>query len=195
MAIPGTTWTRVTTNEGNVFYFEKETKRSEWSVPEDIREDVAALEAEEQAKRQQVEKEDREQTEKERLERLKEMERVRLEVMEDRKRQAVKRKEREENGEAGEPDAKVAKQEEGDGEFGPQNEEDEEAWMKAVAAEFADADKAVEAEKVRDKAAVEREEEEAAKKVFSVPEKVNVTLEEGRALFKVGSSRPCQASR
>jgi transcription elongation regulator 1 len=189
--IPGTGWTRVTTNEGNVFYFEKESKRSEWSVPEEIREEVAVLQAEEEVRRVEAEREEKERAEVERMERLKERERLREEVEEERKRKAVererKRKEREEDGEEEEePDAKVSKTDgEGDGEFGPQNEEDEEAWMKAVAAEFADADKALKAEQKRDKENLEREEEEAAKKVFAVPEKVNVTLEEGRALFKV----------
>lgn len=188
----------MTTNEGNVFYFEKESKRSEWSFPEEIKEEVSVLEAEEQTRREEVEREEKEMAEAERLERVRERERVRAEVEEERKRKAMKRKEREENGEEPEPDSKVARKggeegEDGDGgEFGPQNEEDEEAWMKAVAAEFADADKAVEEEKIKDKETLEREEEEAAKKVFSVPEKVNVTLEEGRALFKVGLEFRCR---
>ncbi len=49
--IPGTTWTRVKTTEGNVFYFDKETKLSEWTVPESIKAEVAALEAEEKARK------------------------------------------------------------------------------------------------------------------------------------------------
>ncbi len=199
VVIPGTSWTRITTNEGNVFYFEKESKRSEWSVPEEIKEEVAVLETEEAARKEAAEREEKEKAEAERLERLRERERIRAEVREERKRIALKRKEREDNGEGGEPGSKMAKRdgengdEEGEGEFGPQNEEDEEAWMRAVAAEFADADRAVEEEKIKDKETVEREEEEAAKKVFAVPEKVNVTLEEGRALFKVGT-RQCGGS-
>lgn len=34
--VPGTSWIRVKTNEGNVFYMNKETKKSEWTVPEEI---------------------------------------------------------------------------------------------------------------------------------------------------------------
>lgn len=34
--VPGTSWIRVTTTEGNVFYMNKETKKSEWTVPEEI---------------------------------------------------------------------------------------------------------------------------------------------------------------
>ena len=42
--IPGTDgWFRVTTTHGNVFYAQKGTKRSEWIVPEEIREQVEAM--------------------------------------------------------------------------------------------------------------------------------------------------------
>ncbi|WFD35963.1 hypothetical protein MCUN1_002834 [Malassezia cuniculi] len=44
VAIPGTDgWLRVTTTHGNVFYAQKGTKRSEWHVPEEIREQVEAM--------------------------------------------------------------------------------------------------------------------------------------------------------
>lgn len=55
--IPGTDgWLRVTTTHGNVFYAQKKTKRSEWTVPEEIREQVEAMEPKEepQAKRMRV---------------------------------------------------------------------------------------------------------------------------------------------
>lgn len=35
--IPGTSWIRVKTSEGNVFFMDKETKRSEWVVPDEIK--------------------------------------------------------------------------------------------------------------------------------------------------------------
>ncbi|WFD41431.1 hypothetical protein MPSI1_000058 [Malassezia psittaci] len=42
--IPGTDgWMRVTTTHGNVFYAQKKTKRSEWDVPEEIRDQVDAM--------------------------------------------------------------------------------------------------------------------------------------------------------
>ena len=42
--IPGTDgWLRVTTTHGNVFYAQKKTKRSEWTVPEEIRAQVEAM--------------------------------------------------------------------------------------------------------------------------------------------------------
>ncbi len=186
--IPGTSWTRVTTNEGNVFYFEKESKKSEWSVPDEIKSEVEQLEAEEKARREEEEKEDR-------LEKLKEAERVRLEIEEERKAMLEarvkaaegKRKEREENGEP-ERETKVAKTEgeTEDGLAGPVNDEDEAAWMRAVAAEFSAADSELKDEQERSEEVKRAEEVEAAKKVFSVPTQVNVTIEEQRALFKVG---------
>jgi transcription elongation regulator 1 len=195
--IPGTSWTRVTTTEGNVFYFEKESKRSEWTVPEEIREAVEALEAEEREQKAKEEEEEEEKRKAERLEKLREQERIRLEVEEERKRKAEKRKaERDAEGGAGMGDgerkAKMAKtdgegeeeEEEDDGLYGPEDEQDEAEWMKAVAAEFAAADQAEQEENEKTKEATERDEAEAAKKVFAVPEKVNVSLEEGRALFK-----------
>lgn len=43
--IPGTDgWLRVTTTHGNVFYAQKKTKRSEWTIPHEIRDQVLALE-------------------------------------------------------------------------------------------------------------------------------------------------------
>ncbi|KAG8916342.1 hypothetical protein FRC01_003219 [Tulasnella sp. 417] len=47
-AIPGTSWSRVKTSEGNIFYFNKGKKESVWEVPEEIAEAVAELEQEEE---------------------------------------------------------------------------------------------------------------------------------------------------
>ena len=41
--IPDTTWLRVVTNHGNVFYSNKETRTSTWETPEEIADAVAAL--------------------------------------------------------------------------------------------------------------------------------------------------------
>jgi transcription elongation regulator 1 len=184
VSIPGTTWTRVTTSEGNVFYFEKESKRSEWTIPDELKEAVAAMEAAEQEEREAAEREKKEKEEAERIERIKERERIRLQIEEEREK---KRKAREENGEEPEErESKVARKEKaGDGDYEPEDPEDQEAWAKAVAAEFAEQDAITKAKEEEDKAKAEREEEEAAKKVFAAPGKVNVTVAEGRALFKV----------
>lgn len=185
--VPGTTWTRVTTSEGNVFYFEKESKRSEWTVPEEIKDAVAAMDQVERDEKERAEREKKEQEEKERIERIKERERIRLQIEEEREK---KRKIREENGEDAEEDreSKVPKKD-----YEPENEEDSEAWSKAVAAEFAELDAATKAKEEENKAEAEREEQEAAKKVFSAPGKVNVTVAEGRALFKASHITPTLA--
>ena len=210
VTVPGTGWQRITTSEGNVFYYEKETKRSEWSIPAEIKEEVAELEAEEKQLKDEAAKQEREKKEAERLERLREQERIRAEIEEERKKKlafiAAKRKA---DAEAKEGEAKRAKTEapteengqhgqeqqgdEGDVDdeaYGPQDEEDEEEWMKAVAAEFAQADQEKQEQEEKARKELQLNTEEAAQKIFAVPEKVNVSLEEQRALFKV-SCCPC----
>ncbi|XAO23748.1 hypothetical protein I312_102528 [Cryptococcus bacillisporus CA1280] len=190
--IPGTSWMRITTTEGNVFYFEKENKRSEWTVPDEIKEAVAQLEEEERKKKEEKEREEQEKIEQERIEKLKELERIRAEVEAERKKKEEAEKERKrkqrEDGEDDAPEEKKAKvgdqEQQEDDVVGPEGEEDEEAWMKAVAAEFAEKDAQTKKDLEEQDEKTKDEEAEAAKKVFAVPEKVNVSVEEGRALFK-----------
>ncbi|PWN50593.1 hypothetical protein IE53DRAFT_368777 [Violaceomyces palustris] len=76
VAVPGAPgWFKVTTNHDNVFYTHVETKRSEWTVPEEIREQVRLMEVEERRKKQEEEEEES------RVKRLKEEE--------ERKREAI----------------------------------------------------------------------------------------------------------
>ncbi|BGO91097.1 hypothetical protein NBRC10512_005811 [Rhodotorula toruloides] len=63
--IEGTPWIRVTTNKGNVFYNNKETKESLWTVPDEIKEQAEALEKEEQEAKEREEREQREKEEAE----------------------------------------------------------------------------------------------------------------------------------
>lgn len=65
LPIEGTDWIRVTTNKGNVFYNNKETKESLWTVPEDIKKQIEALEKREKEEREAKEKAEREEREKE----------------------------------------------------------------------------------------------------------------------------------
>ncbi|BEI87779.1 uncharacterized protein CcaverHIS019_0104970 [Cutaneotrichosporon cavernicola] len=179
--IPGTGWTRVTTNEGNVFYFEKETKRSEWTIPDEIAEAVAAFDASEAQERKQ-------KAEEARIERLREQERVRAEVAEERKRKAEEKKRKADAAAEGAPGAKKSKAAEESGGFveddGAPEVEDEVEWKRAVAAEFDAVDRRKAADAAKEEGDAEKAGEEAAKKVFAVPEKVQVSAEEGRALFK-----------
>jgi transcription elongation regulator 1 len=73
--IPNTTWVRVTTSEGNVFYFESESKKSEWTIPDEIKDEVEAMDRAEQEEKEKEERERRAKEDAERLERLRERER------------------------------------------------------------------------------------------------------------------------
>lgn len=57
--IPGTSWLRVKTNAGNVFFTHKEKKESVWEVPEEIAHAVEELEREEAEAQQLKEVEER----------------------------------------------------------------------------------------------------------------------------------------
>ncbi|GAA5880153.1 hypothetical protein JCM16303_001231 [Sporobolomyces ruberrimus] len=67
LPIEGTDWIRVTTNKGNVFYNNKETKASSWTVPEEIKEQVEELEKREKEEKEKEEKEERKREEEERI--------------------------------------------------------------------------------------------------------------------------------
>lgn len=125
------------------------------------------------------------------MERIREQERIRAEVAEERKRKAEEKKRKAADQGEGAPELKAQKrdEEEAEEQYAPEGE-DEEAWMKAVAAEFAEADKKAAADAEDAEAAQKKAEEEAAKKVFAAKAEVKVSLEEGRALFKVSSPTP-----
>ena len=172
-----TGWQRVTTNEGHTFYFHKETKRSEWTVPDEIAGEVKKMDEEaERLKREEAERE-KAKKEEERLARIREVERIRAEIAEERKRKAAEEEQ---------APAKKAKVEADEEKYAPEGEEDEEAWQRAVAAEFAEKDQKAKEDEAEAQEKLKEEEAEAAKKVFAVPKQVNVSLDEGRALFKVG---------
>ncbi|GAA5838206.1 hypothetical protein JCM9279_004156 [Rhodotorula babjevae] len=57
--IEGSDWVRVTTNRGNVFYNHKDTRESVWTVPDDIKEQVEALERKEREDKEREEEHDR----------------------------------------------------------------------------------------------------------------------------------------
>lgn len=112
-----------------------------------------------------------------------------------------------EDGDQGGSDKGDEATKKGDGEVGP---EDEEAWQRAVAAEmgieYVHPDErirrekeAIETAKREEQEAVARQEDEARKALFAsgpLPAgKVEMTVEEGRALFKVGHNRLYPALR
>ncbi|KAJ9112177.1 hypothetical protein QFC20_002358 [Naganishia adeliensis] len=217
--IPNTTWTKVITTEGNVFYTEKTSKKSSWTIPEDIKEEVEAYEAEQRAQRIREEEEARLKAEEEKAAAERERERIRKELEEERRRKqqeeekkrrafeqerAENEKKRKAEGadgsgedEASRPakvpklegedetqDAAVEEEDDDEGQAGPEDADDEEAWQRAVAAELAVEHAEQQAIKNAEKKAKKQAEEEARVAVFNAPTKVEFTTEEARALFK-----------
>ncbi|PWN36888.1 uncharacterized protein FA14DRAFT_117587 [Meira miltonrushii] len=191
-AIPGADgWFRVRTNLGNTFYAHKESQRSEWIVPEEIKEQVQVMERakrqqkEELAQRQREEKAHAEQVRREEQRRKEEQEIKRKEA-ERMKREGKLRKEQEkeeriqrerlrtlqevnkrkrENGPEDQSEngisEKKARSSIENSTAAERDEEDEEAWQKRIAAEMA-----AESE-VEDGAAANRElTAEQAKAIF-----------------------------
>lgn len=176
--IPGTEWIRVVTTEGNTFYTHKAKKESVWTVPEEIKDAVANLEKEEA--RNEIEKEEKAKIAE--RERLVEAERIKAEVQEAMKRKA-------EDAPVDEvvisKKARVEDEEEEDSE--EEESEEEEEWQREAAAQLAaeaeEERKRVEEEEKRLK---EEAEEEARKaKEHPMPERVDLSIEEAKALFKV----------
>jgi hypothetical protein len=174
--IPGTDWLRVTTTEGNVFYSNKTTKQSSWTVPPEIIGAVHALEQEENAPPFAPE-------------------------ASEAKAKAAKDGKRKRDGEQIVPleelvskKAKIDEEEEGDSEEDSDDEEEEE-WQREAAEQLA---REAEEERIRRREEAKRkeeeerkakEEEEKAKNMLklNMPEKVELSVEEGKALFKVCS--------
>jgi flagellar biosynthesis GTPase FlhF len=176
--IPGTDWLRVKTTEGNVFYSNKATKQSSWTVPPEIVAEVNALEQQEQAPppapdvskakaKAAKDKEGKRKRDEEQIVPLDEL---------------VLKK------------AKIEEDEEEDSE-GDSNDEEEEEWQREAAEQLA---REAEEERIRQEEEAKRkeeeerrakEEEEKAKNMpkLNMPEKVELSVEEGKALFKVRS--------
>lgn len=180
--IPGTDWLRVKTTGGNTFYSHKIKKESVWTVPDEIRDIVEKLEREESEERKQSKRDadaDAEEVarEKER-EMILEVERIKGEV------QAMVKRKAEETAIIDEAVIiKKAKAEVDERE--DDSESDEEEWQQEAAAQLA---AEAEAEKKRSEE-VERArkatEEEQQRLQINMPERVDLSLEEAKALFKV----------
>lgn len=195
--IPGTDWLRVKTTEGNVFYTNKSKKESVWAVPDEIKDNVEALEKQE--------KEDEER----RIEDGRLAEEQRLEEEEaERKRRAeekvLKRKAMAEPEPLDEVEVVVSKKarvEDEDGSSEEEDEEEEEEWQREAAAQLAaEAEEFQKQKAAEDDAAriAEEEEREQMKKKekergsstleLKMPSKVDLSLDEAKALFKVRKS-------
>ncbi|KAI0702847.1 hypothetical protein BC835DRAFT_1426595 [Cytidiella melzeri] len=187
--IPGTQWLRVKTTEGNTFYTHKGKKESVWTVPEEIKEAVAALEEEEAQAAQDAAK------------RAKEEQAIEVERDKTAVRESAGKRKAEETVPLEEvvisKRAKVADEEEADEEDGEDDEDDEdeseeEDWQREAAAQLA-----VEAEDEMKRQAEEQKrleveerarelvEAEAQKnKPLNMPARVDLSLDEAKALFK-----------
>lgn len=188
--IPGTGWVRVLTTEGNTFYTHKAEKRSVWTVPEEIKEAVAQLEKEEAEKKVREEKEKKVKAEEERM---REVERIKSEVEE-----AVGKRKAEEPVPVDEvvisKKARVEDEDEegGEEEEGSDDDSEMEDWQREAAEQLA---KEAEEEKRRLEEERKREEEEKAKELeaaksrpLNMPERVDLSIDEAKALFKVRTS-------
>ncbi|EMD40829.1 hypothetical protein CERSUDRAFT_91575 [Gelatoporia subvermispora B] len=186
--IPGTDWLRVITTAGNVFYTNKAKKESLWTVPEEIKDAVAALEKEEKEREKRELKEKEEATQKAEETRLKEVERIKSEVED-----AVGKRKAEEAVPVDElviskkPRVEESEDEEDED---SEDESDEEEWQREAAAQLA---AEAEEEKKRQEEEKQRQEEEAktkeaelekAAKQLNMPARVDLSIEEAKALFK-----------
>ncbi|TFK75925.1 HSP90-domain-containing protein [Pluteus cervinus] len=184
--IPGTEWLRVKTTEGNVFYSHKVKKESIWAVPEEIKEAVEALEREEREKAEQARQASfaPPPTEADRLarEQLEEIQRVKADVQELVKRKAESAPADEQV--VAKKKVKLDKPEENEEDDSDEDSEDEE-WQREAAEQLA---VEAEIERIKREEAAKREAEEAKKAqnapAFAVPNRVDLSIEEAKALFK-----------
>jgi hypothetical protein len=165
--IPGTEWLRVVTTEGNTFYSHKLRKESVWVIPEEIRSAVEGLQSEE--RRQQDTSNS--QLEKPTPDAI-----------------SVNPKRKAESSLVGDEAAvnKRAKIEDDDADNDEESSEDED-WQQQAAQQLA---AEAEAERKRVKAEMEKEKEMEVQRIQAaaeiiMPLKVDLSIEEGKALFKV----------
>ena len=171
--IPGTEWLRVTTNMGNKFWTHTGRKESMWTVPDEIKDIVEQIEREEQEKIQkQKEAEVAAQAENRNAKR-------KAEEKEHESRGKKKKPKTEESPKPKSPKRKAPTP----GTVEDQLVEDEdEAWQRQIAEELV---MEAGAQAAPEPAPPKMTEAEAAKQIFDVPAKVDISLEEGKALFKV----------
>jgi len=187
--VPGTDWVRVKTTQGNTFYSHKVEKRSVWTVPEDIKEVVEALEKEEQDAAERLIREQEEEATKI------ETERVKAQIAkETAKRKArdpvpvdevvISKKARVDD----EPEDEDMDDEDEDSD----DDEEEEEWQREAAAQLAaEAEEHERQNKEEEEAEQKRiKDEETLKEEYktqqlNMPAKVDLAPEEAKALFKV----------
>ena len=188
--IPGTDWLRVITTEGNVFYTHRIEKRSVWTIPDEIKDAIAALEEqekEEQANKARIEEEERKEVKRAKAEAREAAGKRKAEEVVALDEVVISKKARvDEEEEEGVDD-------EDEDEDEDEESEEEEEWQREAAAQLA---AEAEAEKKRqeeekkrreeEEARLKAEEEAAKNKPLTMPNRVDLSIEEAKALFKVG---------
>ena len=189
--IPGTDWLRVKTNQGNVFYTNKAKKESVWTVPDEIKDAVELLDKQEEEDKipagKQAQEEARGNVD---AEQEREIERVRMELQEVVKRKAedishsddivISKKPRVED--------QVGDKVDEAGDIDDSEESEEEDWQREAAAQLA---KEAEEEERRQREEDEKAKAEEARRAkesapqITIPDRVDLSIEEGKALFKV----------
>lgn len=199
--IPGTEWLRVKTTEGNIFYSHKVNKQSVWTMPDEIKDAIEAFEhAEEhknaQANQQQQAKE--KEVQKLSFEEEQELKRLKAEMHGIVKRKAeepqpldevvISKKARVVEDEDDEDDGDENENEDDNGNEEEDSEEEEE-WQREAAAQLAA--EAEEKKKLEEETKVTKEAEEAKqtqekeRSQLNMPNRVDLSVEEAKALFKV----------
>ena len=171
--IPGTDWIRVTTTDGNVFYSHKPTKKSVWTVPDELKAALEAFQAQELKASQPAEPKPKlkaASTSKRKAEEAIPVDEVVI---------SKKTKVEEGEGEEGEDEDEEEEDEEDD-------DEEEEEWQREAAQQLA-AEAEEEKERAKERA---KEAELEAQKMreaieAAIPQRVDLSIEEGKALFKV----------
>ncbi|EFI27699.1 peptide-binding protein [Coprinopsis cinerea okayama7 len=178
--IPGTDWLRVVTTEGNVFYSNKVTKQSSWTMPPEIAEAVQAFDT--QTREQQaakpvpgapvtIESKATRRAEKEAAKRKREEAQPIDEIATSKK-------------------AKMEEDDEDEDDDSDDEDSEEEEWQREAAEQLAreaeEEEKRRKEEEERLKKAKEEEERRAreSKPQLNMPDKVELSIEEGKALFK-----------
>lgn len=188
--IPGTEWMRVKTTGGNTFYFHKLKKASLWTVPEEIKD---ALEKFEQEEAEAIEesklkaiREEEEAAKRAEEERDREVERIKAEVQNMVKRKAQGDVLVDEVVVSKKPKLEEKAEEDSDE---SEEEEEEEDWQREAAEQLAaEAEverKRQEEEALKEKELAEQEAKALQEKQIKIPDRVDLSIEEGKALFKV----------
>src|SRR5258706_10757831 len=171
--IPGTEWLKVTTNMGNIFWTHTGRKESVWTVPDEIKDIVEQMRRGEQEKFQQQKEAEMAAAAESRNPKRKPEER------EHESRGKVKKPKTNESPKPEPPKSEAP---------GPETvetqpaEDDDEAWHQQIAEEMAMVE---DAQTAPEPAPPRMTKAEAAKQIFDVPAKVDISLEEGKALFRV----------